>query len=328
MIISRTPFRISLGGGSTDLPSYSRQYGGFIFGVAINMGIDIEIRKPIIYDKIDLHYLKFESVDSVDEIQHPIGREALKLAGIDRAISIYFKSETPMGTGLGGSGSCAVGLLNALWWHQGAIPSQLELAEQAFQITQKLNLPDGKQDPYIGALGGFVVMEIAKDDSVQARRLTIGKEISEETADKFVNNSLFFYTGIHRDSVEVLRDQSAGKALELKHRTKEIGRETLDAFLTGNLELFALLMNEHWQLKKKMSEKITAPEIDELHEFCMQNGAMGGKLIGAGGGGYLFFYCRTVEDKLYLARRVTEKGMKVVPLKIDNRGTRVSRIEI
>src|SRR3989344_2544739 len=134
MLISRTPFRISLGGGSTDLPSYSRQYGGFIFGVAINMHVDVIIRKPVIYDKIDLQYLQFESVDSVDQVRHPIGREALKLTGIDRAISIYFKSDTPIGTGLGGSGSCAVGLLNALWWYRGTIKSQRELAEEAFQI--------------------------------------------------------------------------------------------------------------------------------------------------------------------------------------------------
>lgn len=324
MIISRTPFRISLGGGSTDLPSYSRQYGGFIFGVAIKMYIDIFIRKPVIYDKIDLQYLQFESVDKIDDLKHPIGREALKLTGIDRAISVYFKSDTPIGTGLGGSGSCAVGLLNALWYHKGVLAKdQQELAEEAFQITQRLGLPDGKQDPYIGALGGFVVMEIDKDDSVVWHR----PDISEETIQKFLDNSLFFYTGICRDSVEILRGQGA-RPVELKHRTKEIGRQTLAAFTSGNIDNLGQLMNKHWCIKKEMSEKMTVPEIDEIHEFCLKNGALGGKLVGAGGGGYLFYYCRNTEDKLRLARLVADRGMKIIPIQIDNRGSRVSRIKI
>ncbi len=325
MLIARTPFRISLGGGSTDLPSYSRSHGGFIFGVAIKMYIDIIIRKPVIYDKIDLQYLKFESVNSVDEVQHPIGREALRLTGVDRCVSVYFKSDTPIGTGLGGSGSCAVGLLNALWWHKGlsSIKNQEELAEQAFQITQTLGLPDGKQDPYIVALGDFLVMEIANDDSVKWHH----PNISEETRDRFLNCSLFFYTGIRRDSVEILRDQSAPMVLELKHRTKEIGRWMLDGFLTGDLESFGRLMNEHWQLKKAMSDKMTVPEIDEVYDFCMRNGALGGKLIGAGGGGYFLFYCRTVEDKMWLACEVAKRGMKIIPIEIDKKGSRVHRIE-
>lgn len=325
MIISRTPFRISLGGGSTDLPSYSRQYGGFIFGVAIKMYIDIFIRKPVIYDRIDLQYLKFESVDSVDKIQHPIGREALRMLGGDRSISIYFKSDTPIGTGLGGSGSCAVGLLNALWYHKGVLAKdQQELAEEAFQITQRLGWPDGKQDPYVGALGGFVAMDIAKDDSVVWYR----PDISEETAQQFLDNSLFFYTGICRDSIEILRGQNQARPIELKHRTKKIGWQILTAFTSGNLDDFGLLMKEHWQLKREMSEKMTVPEIDEIHEFCMKSGALGGKLIGAGGGGYLFFYCRTIDDKMKLAELVTERGMKVIPVEIDCRGSRVAKIEI
>jgi D-glycero-alpha-D-manno-heptose-7-phosphate kinase len=206
--------------------------------------------------------------------------------------------------------------------------SQRELAEEAFQITQNLNLPDGKQDPYIGALGGFVVMEIAQDDSVKLERLRVGKEISAETIKKFQNNSLFFYTGVRRDSESILNDQKSEKALEVKHRMKEIGRETLEIFQNGNLDVFGHLMNEHWNLKKITSEKITAPEIDEAHEFCLKNGAIGGKLVGAGGGGYLLFYCRAVEDKIALAKKVADRGMKVIPLEIDDRGSRVHKVLI
>ncbi len=325
MLISRTPFRISLGGGSTDLPSYSREYGGFIFGFAVQMYIDIFIRKPVIYDKIDLQYLQFESVDRVDQLQHPIGREALRMLRVDHGISIYFKSDTPIGTGLGGSGSCAVGLLNALWRHQGVIGKpQQELAEEAFRITQTLGLPDGKQDPYIGALGGFVVMEIAPDDQVTL----VKPEIESDVVEEFLNRSLFFYTHIRRDSVDILRDQSAEKVLKLKHRTKEIGRQTLAAFRAGALDDFGLLMNEHWNLKKEMSDKMTVPEIDAVYEYGLSHGALGGKLIGAGGGGYFLFYCRSTEEKLRLADAMAQRGMKIIPIKIDNRGTRVSDINI
>ncbi len=320
MLICRTPFRISLGGGSTDLPSYSRKHGGFIFGFAIKMYVDITVRKPVIYDRIDLQYKEFESVTDIEQIKHLIGREALRMVGINKAISIYFKSDTPMGTGLGGSGSCAVGLLNALWWSQGAMKSQQELAEAAFRITQILGLPDGKQDPYIGALGGFVVMEIAQDDTVTLKR----PDIDEDTVEQFINNSLFFYTGIRRDSVDILRDQSESTVMELKHRTKELGREVLNCFVTDNLDQFGLLMREHWKLKKEMSDKITIPEIDEIHEFCLKNGALGGKLIGAGGGGYFLFYCATPEEKLRLAELMAGKGMKIIPIEVDRRGTRVS----
>ena len=324
MLISRTPFRISLGGGSTDLPSYCEKYGGFIFGVAIKMYMDIFIRKPIIYDKIDLQYLKFESVDLIDQLQHPIGKEALKMAGIDKAISIYFKSDTPMGTGLGSSGSCAVGLLKALWKFKGVIKSNEECAEEAFQITRRLGLPDGRQDPYLAALGGFTVLELGADNSVSWRH----PDINSDTTQKFLNNSLFFYTGVRRDSVEVLRDQSHDKVLELKHRTKEIGRQILTAFKNGSLDDFGRLMNEHWQLKKEMSDKITSPEFDEVYAQILKSGALGGKLIGAGGGGYFFFYCKDEDSRQRASAAMQKVGFKEIPFDVDYQGTRVKEIEI
>lgn len=324
MIISRTPFRISLGGGSTDLPSYCEKYGGFIFGLAIDMHLDIFVRQPVIYDRVDIQYLKFESVESVEEVQHPIARESLKLAGVNNSISVYFKADTPMGTGLGSSGSCAVGLLGALRHFKGIERTQVELAEEAFQVTQRLGLPDGKQDPYLVALGGFTVLEIDRDQSVRWYH----PAISPETIRKFLSNSLFFYTGVMRESVEVLRDQSHEKALGLKHRTKAIGRQILTAFEHGSLDDFGRLMHEHWQIKKEMSARISSPEFDRIYELVFRNGALGGKLIGAGGGGYFMFYCQDQDAKARLKSSLVSFGLKEIALAVDYKGARVIEIDL
>lgn len=324
MLVSRTPFRISLGGGSTDLPSYSRRYGGFIFGVSINMYMDIFVRRPIIYDKIDFQYLKFESVDSIDQLEHTIGKEALKITGIDKAISVYFKSETPIGTGLGSSGTCAVGLLNALWRFRGINKSQKELAEEAFQITQNLGLPDGKQDPYLAALGGFVVLNINTNDKVFVTR----PEINVATVKSFVENSLLVYTGVNRSSEAVLRDQDATRALEAKHQTKAIGMQIAATFQNGKLDDFGRLMNEHWRLKKKMSDKISNPEFDQIYNLAMENGCLGGKMIGAGGGGYFLFYCANQPTKESVGLAIRKAGYREIPFDIDYKGTRVADITI
>lgn len=324
MLVSRTPFRISLGGGSTDLPSYSRQYGGFIFGVSINMYMDIFVRKPVIYDKIDFQYLKFESVDSVDQLEHTIGREALKITGIDKAISVYFKSETPTGTGLGSSGTCAVGLLNALWRSKGINKPQKELAEEAFRITQNLGLPDGKQDPYLAALGGFAILDIDTNDEVAVIR----PSISMATAKRFVENSLLVYTGVNRSSEAVLRDQDSVRALEAKHQTKAIGKQIAAAFQSGKLDEFGRLINEHWNLKKKMSDKISNSEFDQIHNLAMENGCLGGKMVGAGGGGYFLFYCPDRPTKEAAGLVMKNAGYREIPFDIDYKGTRVAEVTI
>ncbi len=322
MLLSRTPFRLSLGGGSTDLPSYSRRYGGFIFGVAINMYMDIFVRRPVIYDKIDFQYLKFESVDSVDRLEHAIGREALKITGIDKAISVYFKSETPMGTGLGSSGTCAVGLLNALWKFKGVDRNKRDLAEEAFKITQTLGLPDGKQDPYLAAVGGFVILDIDTDDKVMVHY----PSISTTTVNRFLENSLLIYTGVNRESRKVLEDQDNELAVFAKHKTKEIGQGILIAFEKGNLDQFGQLMHQHWQLKKSMSDKISTPEFDRIYDLAMANGCLGGKMVGAGGGGYFLFYCADQSAKKSAILAMRNAGYREIPFDIDRKGTRVAEI--
>lgn len=229
-----------------------------------------------------------------------------------------------MGTGLGSSGSCAVGLLNALWYFKGIKKTPAELAEEAFRITQRLGLPDGKQDPYLTALGGFTVLEIDMDQSVKWCHASI----EPQTVKQFVSRSLFFYTGVRRESVDVLRDQEHHKALELKHRTKAIGRQILKAFISGNLDDFGCLMNEHWRIKKEISARISSPEFDFIYDLALKHGALGGKLIGAGGGGYFLFYCRDAEAGERLARVMVARGFRQIPLGVDYKGTRVAEVEI
>lgn len=320
MLICRTPFRISLGGGSTDLPDYSRKYGGFIFGLSINMYMDIFVRRPIIYDRIDLHYLKFESVTSIDHLEHPIAREALKMVGIDGPVSIYFKSETPMGTGLGSSGTCAVGLLNALWTFKGQPKKAVELAEQAFEITQRLGYPDGKQDPYLAAIGGLLAFDIDTDDRIMPMK----PSMKHSTLHSFLENSLLVYTGVNRESKKVLENQNN----DVKHRMKEIGQKIFNSFNRGDLEEFGALMNEHWELKKKTSPHVTNEDFDRIHAIAMESGCSGGKLVGAGGGGYFLFYCGNQEVKARTVKAMQALGLKEIPFGIDYKGTRVKEVEL
>src|SRR3989338_6400692 len=207
IIVSRTPFRIPLGGGSTDLPSYYSKHGGFIFGVAVNAYFDVFLRKPLTDDNIYFQYSQYESVTSPKKLVHNIGREALLMAGVKSSVSVAFKADTPAGTGLGSSGSCAVSLLNALFYTRSIEKTKQELAEHAFQITQNLGWPDGKQDPYVAAMGGFVAFEIAKNGVATFLR----PKISAKTKNAFFENSLFFYTGVSRVSTPILAAQDKEK---------------------------------------------------------------------------------------------------------------------
>lgn len=324
IILSRTPFRISLGGGSTDLPSYYEKYGGFIFAVAINLYMDILIKKPASDDNIHMQYMKYEVEASSDSVKHTIGREALKMMGLDKKVLVSFTADTPSGTGLGSSGACSVGLLKALSAYKGNEMSNLEAAEQSFVLTQRLGLPDGKQDPYVCALGGYIVLEIREDGIVEI----VKPKIFSKTTGDFFGNSLFFYTGIRRDSEPLLSGQNHEKVLELKHRTKKIGREIYQCFLNGNLDRFGSLMDEHWNIKKSMASGMTNPWIDEVYETAKSAGVLGGKIMGAGGGGYFMFYCSSEENKNAVRLALGKYGMREMDFLPDKKGARVKIIEI
>ena len=327
MIISRTPFRLSLGGGSTDLPSYYEKYGGFIFAVAINLYFDVIIRKIHFDDRIGFRYSRTERVKSWKKLKHEIGNKVFEMVGWNEevGIDVSFTAETLSGTGLGSSASFTIGLLNALYAFKGQQFEQRDLAEKAFEITQRLGWSDGKQDSYVVALGGFVVLEIANDGKVTISR----PQINPDTVKSFINNTTFWYTGEKRSgsSDEILKIQDKKRILELKHRIKEIGRKILTSFESGDLSRFGNLLDEHWQIKKEMSEKISNQKFDNFYELAKTNGALGGKLIGAGGGGYFIFYCDDSQSKAKVVRALDEAGLKRIPLGIDYEGTRVNNFD-
>lgn len=319
MIITRTPLRISLGGGSTDLPSYYEKFGGFIFGVATKMYFDVFVRILRFDRKIHFQYSSYEAVDSVSELKHNIGREVLRLVNWTGGVDVTFKADTPAGTGLGSSGSCAVGLLNALTIFQQNPRLPQELAEMSFQVTQNLGWSDGKQDPYLAALGGFAVLRIAEDGRVGIER----PHIKPSTAGMFSRRCLLFYTGVRRDSNDVLKDQDKGKVFELKHRTRKIGELVLAAFERGDLDCFGELMHEHWRIKKEMSGLISSNDFDDIYNLARSSGASGGKLLGAGGGGYFLFYCPSEGGRESVRVTLSSAGLVEMPLEIDCVGTRV-----
>ncbi|MFZ0958492.1 MAG: galactokinase [Candidatus Sulfotelmatobacter sp.] len=323
MIITRSPLRISLGGGGTDLPSYYRKHSGFVLSAAINRYVYITINEAF-RPRIILKYSKLEDVERWEDIQHPIIREALRLTGVTGPyLEIVSLSDIPAGTGLGSSGSFTTALLRALHTMNRNFVPPRELAEQACHIEiDLLKEPIGKQDQYIAAFGGITCFEFLPDDRVIAEPLKIGAE----TLANLEDNLLLFFTGASRSAAEVLRDQdtrtrdNASDMLENLHRTKHLGHESRDALLAGDLRKFAELMHVHWEHKKKRSPGISSSLIDEMYQLARANGALGGKLIGAGGGGFLMLY---TEDKTRLRAAMRNAGLREVRLQFDFSGTSV-----
>ncbi len=323
MIITRSPLRISLGGGGTDLPSYYRKHGGFVLSAAINRYVYITINEAF-RPRIILKYSKLEDVERWEDIQHPIIREALQLTGVmGPYLEIVSLSDIPAGTGLGSSGSFTTALLRALHTvKRNFVPPQ-ELAEQACHIEiDLLKEPVGKQDQYIAAFGGITCFEFMPDDHVIAEPL----KIAPETLANLEDSLLMFFTGASRSAGEVLRDQDtrtredAPAMLENLHFTKQLGHESRDALLAGDLRKFAELMHIHWEHKKKRSPGMSSGFIDEMYELARSHGALGGKLIGAGGGGFLLLY---TEDKTRLRSAMRGAGLREVRVQFDFSGTSV-----
>jgi D-glycero-alpha-D-manno-heptose-7-phosphate kinase len=323
LIITRSPLRISLGGGGTDLPSYYRKHGGFVLSAAIKQYVYITINEAF-RPRIILKYSKLEDVARWEEIQHPIFREAMRLTGVmGPYLEIVSLSDIPAGTGLGSSGSFTTALLRALHtMKRNFVPPQ-QLAEQACHIEiDLLHEPVGKQDQYIAAFGGITCFEFFPDDKVVAEPL----KIAPETLANLEDNLLLFFTGASRSAAEVLRDQdtrtreNASEMLENLHVTKRLGHESRDALMAGDLRKFAEIMHVHWGHKKKRSPGMSSGFIDEMYELARSNGAIGGKLIGAGGGGFLLLY---TEDKTRLRSAMRNAELREVRLQFDFGGTSV-----
>src|SRR5262245_45670542 len=324
MIIARSPLRISLGGGGTDLPSYYERFGGFLVTAAIDKYVYITLHDTFVPDLI-IKYSKLERVTSVDAIEHPIIREAFKLVGVEaRYLELTSMADIPAGTGLGSSGSFTTALLKALHTHKKNLVPNTDLAAQACDIEiNRLHEPVGKQDQYIAALGGVTCFNFHKDGRVEAWPA----RISEETRYNLEDNLLMFFTGYSRSAGSILRDQNEkskqddAAMLENLHRTKELGYASQKAIESGNLREFARLMDEHWQRKRTRSSGMSNAKINEWYDLAMASGALGGKLIGAGGGGFLMFYAE--EGKARLRHALREAGLKEVRFRFDFEGTKL-----
>ncbi|PAW78737.1 MAG: galactokinase [Verrucomicrobia bacterium Tous-C9LFEB] len=323
MIIARSPLRISLGGGGTDLPSYYREHEGFLIAAAIDKYVYITLHETFVTDLI-IKYSKLERAPRLEDIEHPIIREALRMIIPDQTnLEITSMADIPAGTGLGSSGSFTTALLKVLHAYKRDLIHPADLAREACEIEiDKLGEPIGKQDQYIAAYGGITCFRFGKDDRVEAWPL----KISEQTHYNLEDNLLLFFTGYSRSASSILKEQNdkskqSDKAMtENLHFIKDLGYQSRAALETGNLEEFARLMDVHWQRKKERSGSMSNSKINEWYDFAMKNGALGGKLIGAGGGGFLMFYA---EDKMQLRQAMHTQGLTEVRFRFDFEGTKI-----
>jgi D-glycero-alpha-D-manno-heptose-7-phosphate kinase len=325
MILARAPFRISLGGGGTDLPSYYSQFGGFILSAAINKYLYIYVNRPAADELIRVKYSRYEQVASPDEVQHDLVRPALQCLGLNGSLEIVSMADVPAGTGLGSSGTYLVALLCALHeLRREKVPLQA-LAEQACHIEMNLaGHPVGKHDPYLATFGGFTCLDIQADGRVHVSPL----DISLTTVEDFRASVLLFYTGVTRSSTLILDEQKRATLqqdpaiVDSLHRTKELGFAVKEALEQGDLERFGKLLDEHWQNKKRRSAKISDPNIDRWYEAARANGALGGKIMGAGGGGFFMLYCPN-NHKACLRKALAAEGLREMSYDFDFEGAKV-----
>ena len=323
MIIVRSPLRISLGGGGTDLPSYYREHSGFLIAAAIDKYVYITLHQTF-QPGLIIKYSKMEKVSVASEIQHPIIRESFQALGIDdNHLEIASMADIPAGTGLGSSGSFTTGLLRALHAFKRNLVYPKQLAEQACDIEiNRLQEPIGKQDQYIAAYGGITCFRFLPNDKVEAWPL----KISSNTLHEMEDNLLLFFTGYSRNASSILKEQddkskhSEREMIDNLHFVKELGRQSQAALEQGEVRKFGELMNVHWEHKKKRSGNMSNSHIDEWYRLALANGAVGGKLIGAGGGGFLMFYA---EDRARLRQVMEQQGLQEVRFRFDFEGTKV-----
>ena len=323
MIVTRSPLRISLGGGGTDLPSYYQEHGGYLVAAAIDKYVYLMVHQRYV-PRILLKYSQMEEVEEIGQIKHPIIREALRLLDWDDPrLEINSMADIPAGTGLGSSGSFATALLKALHAHKRNLIHPRDLAEQACKIEiDILKEPIGKQDQYIAAYGGITCFRFMPNGKVEAQPLKLATRTLHELEDHL----LLFFTGYTRSAGEILKEQDTRSKqndqsmMNNLHYIKQIGRETCETLEAGNVARFGTLMNDHWKHKKARSASMSNARIDHWYELAMKNGALGGKLIGAGGGGFLMFLC---EERARLREAMAAEGLEQVRFRFDFEGTKV-----
>lgn len=320
MIISKTPFRISFLGGGTDLPVHYRRAGGAVLSTTIDKYMYVAVNRRF-EDTLRVAYTRTEIVKSPEELQHELVREALRMVGVERGVEVVTIADVPAGTGLGSSSSLTVGLLHALYAYTGRFVSRERLAREACQIEiEQLGHPIGKQDQYAAAYGGFNFIRFNPDDTVFVEPVVCPPEVKR----KLFDSLLIFYTGLRRDAGSILSEQAgrAGEKERVLSRLCGLAEEGREAVARGDLEAFGRLLHEGWQLKRTLASGISRPEIDAWYEMALASGALGGKVLGAGGGGFLLLFCP--EDRKERVRASLAKlGLREFQVGYEPQGSRI-----
>ncbi len=324
MIVSRAPVRFSLGGGGTDLPSYSREHGGFVVAAAVDKFVNVCVARRF-QDNIRLAYTESEIVDNVDQIRHRIFKAALKMTGIERGLELHSLADVPANTGLGSSSSFTVALLNGLHAFKREFVPAEQLAREACRLEiDILEEPIGKQDQYIAAYGGVSAMTFHTDGSVDIERLPL----RDEVIDDLEANLIIYYSGVERAASSVLKEQAKtitenkDAAVQRMHRIKELGHETKRILLAGETDTYGEMLHEHWTNKRKLASNMAGGVIDAHYEAARNAGAIGGKLMGAGGGGFFMFYVRAA-DRRRVHDALAARGLRPMRFRFDFDGARI-----
>jgi len=326
MIATRTPFRVTLGGGGTDLPRFYEKHGGFILAMGIDKYMYVVVNVPNADRLVRLHYTSSETVERVDQLRHGLAREALRAHGISDAIEIASLADLPAGTGLGSSSCYLVGLLNAIRAYLSRPVPLEELAEEACRIEMEvLQRPIGKQDPYLAALGGLTELEIERSGRVRVRRLNLAPHLLAD----LVANMHLYYTNRQRDATDILEEmnramaQGGGGAVEKSLlKIRDTGYAIAEAIRASEFDRFGRLLHEHWMAKQRLSDKVSLSEVDRLYDHLREEyGVLGGKVAGAGGGGFLMLYCPSGHRRLmdFMGRQ----GMSRLSYTVEQEGSRV-----
>lgn len=325
MITTRAPLRIPLGGGGTDLSSYYSEHGGFILSASIDKYVYIQLNSLKIEDFVRVKYARTERVDDPSTIEHPLLRESLLHTDCLQGLEISALADVPGRTGMGSSGSFTVALLAALHAYKRDHISTQDLAEEAYHIEAvRAAQPAGKHDHYLAAFGGITCLDIDRDGNVKVTPLVISNHAEEELR----NSMLLFFTGIERESFDILSQQQQDteqgnqEVVDSLHEVKRIGYAIKEALEQEDLESFGRLLDEHWQMKKRRSNKMSNATIDHWYEAAIESGALGGKILGAGGGGFLMFFC-AAEHRQQLRQRMASEGLREINFQFDMEGVKV-----
>jgi D-glycero-alpha-D-manno-heptose-7-phosphate kinase len=324
MIVSRAPVRFSLGGGGTDLPSYAHEHGGFVVAAAVDKFVFVCVARRF-QKNIRLAYSETEIVDTADQIKHRIFRAALQSTGLTSGLELHSLADVPANTGLGSSSSFTVALLNGLHAFKREFVPAEQLAREACHLEiDVLKEPIGKQDQYIAAHGGISAMTFQPDGSVEVERLPL----RDEVIDELESNLVIYYSGVERSASSVLKEQAKSivenrdAAVQRMHRIKELGHETKRILLAGEIDHYGEMLHEHWTNKRKLASNMADPAIDEHYEAARAAGAIGGKLMGAGGGGFFMFYVRAA-DRRRVHDALAGRGLRPMRFRFDFDGARI-----